>query len=152
MVLPLTARVDLGAVAKTVLCIPQSSRITRASPSDCFVSYLGHFLGESYSSGEMQSVHYTAAAAWANILEKKNSGDSICPIAEGIQVFTPFLAYQSDRKRYRTTGVRSNLIRSSSQACQSLRYQYIRHLVTEQSIFPRKGIHNQWHSQWAAWI
>ena len=28
-----------------VLCIPQSSSITGASPSDCFVSYPGHWLG-----------------------------------------------------------------------------------------------------------
>ena len=28
-----------------VLCIPQSSNITGASPSDCLVSYQGHMLG-----------------------------------------------------------------------------------------------------------
>ena len=33
---------------KGVLCIPQSSSVTGASPSDCLVSYLGHFLEESY--------------------------------------------------------------------------------------------------------
>ena len=35
-----------------VLCIPQSSRITGTSPSDCLVSYPGHSLGGSYSSAE----------------------------------------------------------------------------------------------------
>ena len=40
-----------------VLCIPQSSSITGASPSDLLGSYPGHLLGESYSSAEMQSVY-----------------------------------------------------------------------------------------------
>ena len=31
-------------------------------PLDCLVSYLGHSLGESYSSSEMQSVYSTAQA------------------------------------------------------------------------------------------
>ena len=39
-----------------VLCIPRSSRITRNSPSDCLVSYLGHSL---------QLVYTTAPADWA---------------------------------------------------------------------------------------
>ena len=43
-------------------CIPQSSSITEASPSDCLVSYLGPFLGESYPFSEMQSVFSTAPA------------------------------------------------------------------------------------------
>ena len=44
-----------------VLRIPQSSSITRASPSDCFVAYRGYSLsmGEgSYSSADMQSVRF----------------------------------------------------------------------------------------------
>ena len=41
-----------------VLCIPQSSTITRASPSDCLMSYLGHSLGGGYSSTEMQSADW----------------------------------------------------------------------------------------------
>ena len=46
-----------------VLCISQSSNITGASPSDCFVSYPGHSLaGMSYSSTEKQSV-YSATPA-----------------------------------------------------------------------------------------
>ena len=45
-----------------VLCIPQSSSITEASPSDCLVSYPGHLLGESYPSAEIQSA-YSAAQA-----------------------------------------------------------------------------------------
>ena len=35
---------------------PQSSSITGASPPDCFVSYLGHSIGESYPFADMQSV------------------------------------------------------------------------------------------------
>ena len=55
-----------------VLHIPQSSSITEASPSDSWVSYLGHSLGECYPSAEMQSV-YTAAPAkrakwWCNVI------------------------------------------------------------------------------------
>ena len=49
-----------------VLHIPHSSNITRASPSDCFVSYPRHLLAESYSSAEMQSMYSTAPADWAN--------------------------------------------------------------------------------------
>ena len=46
-----------------VLCIPQSSKITGASPSDCLVSYLGqHLLAEAYPSAEKQLV-YSAAPA-----------------------------------------------------------------------------------------
>ena len=45
--------------------IPQSSSITGASSSDCFVSYLGHSLDECYPSAEMQSVYSTAQANWA---------------------------------------------------------------------------------------
>ena len=45
---------------------PQSFGITRASPSDCFVSYLGHSLGESYLPAEMQLVYFAAPANWAS--------------------------------------------------------------------------------------
>ena len=45
-----------------VLGIPQSSSITGISPSDCLVSYLGHYLGESYLSSGMQFVYSTAPA------------------------------------------------------------------------------------------
>ena len=45
---------------KGVLHIPQSSGITGTSPSDCFVSYPGHSLGESY-----ESVYSVAPANWA---------------------------------------------------------------------------------------
>ena len=48
-----------------VLCIPQSSSFTEASPLDCLVSYPGHSLGESYPSAEIQSVYYTVPADWA---------------------------------------------------------------------------------------
>ena len=49
-----------------VLCIPQISK-TGASPLDCLMPYLGHSLGESYPSAEMQLVYSTASAVWANI-------------------------------------------------------------------------------------
>ena len=52
---------------KGVLCIPQSSIITGASPSDCLVSYPRHSLrAGSYSSTEMQLVYSTAPAEWTN--------------------------------------------------------------------------------------
>ena len=47
------------------LCIPQSSGITDASPSDYLVSYPGHSLRESYFSAEMQWVYSIAPADWA---------------------------------------------------------------------------------------
>ena len=43
-----------------VHCIPQSTRITELSTSDCLVSYIGHSFGECYPSAEKQSV-YSAA-------------------------------------------------------------------------------------------
>ena len=49
---------------KWVLCIPQSFNITGASPSDCSVSYPGHFGGDSYPFSVMQSVYSTAPADW----------------------------------------------------------------------------------------
>ena len=51
---------------KGVVCIPQSSRITGTLPSDCLASYLGHSLGESYSSVEKQSVYSAAPADWTS--------------------------------------------------------------------------------------
>ena len=42
-----------------VLCIPQSSSITEASPLDYLVSYPEHSLGKSYSSAEKQSGYFT---------------------------------------------------------------------------------------------
>ena len=55
-----------------ILHIPQSSRITEVSPSDCLVSYPGHFLGsgESYLSAEKQLVNSPPAADWATWFEK----------------------------------------------------------------------------------
>ena len=49
-----------------VLFFLQSSSITEATPSDCFVSYLGHSLGNSYSSAEMQPMYLAAKADWAS--------------------------------------------------------------------------------------
>ena len=66
LVLPLQARVDLGAMAiKKGLSIPQSFSITGASPSDCLMSYPGHSLSGGYSSAEVQSLYSTALADWA---------------------------------------------------------------------------------------
>ena len=48
-----------------VLCIPKSSSITEASPSDCLMSYTGHSLREPYPSAEMQSVYSEAPDDWA---------------------------------------------------------------------------------------
>ena len=47
-----------------VLHITQSSSITEASPSDCFVSYLRHSLGETNAGAEMQSMDSAAPANW----------------------------------------------------------------------------------------
>ena len=43
--------------------IPRISSITKASPSDCLVSFLGRSL-EPYPYAEMQSVYSTATADW----------------------------------------------------------------------------------------
>ena len=43
-------------------------RITGASTSDCFMSYMGHSLKQFYSSAEMQSMYSTAPADWVNRL------------------------------------------------------------------------------------
>ena len=42
--------------------IPQSPSIIGTSPSDCLMSYLGHSLGGSYPSAEVQSVYSSAPA------------------------------------------------------------------------------------------
>ena len=47
-----------------VLCIPQSSNITGASPSDFLVSYPGHLLEKSYPSAETLLVYSAALANW----------------------------------------------------------------------------------------
>ena len=49
-----------------VLCLPQSSSITEASPSNCLVSYPGHSLGKSYPSTDMQWVYSAALADQSN--------------------------------------------------------------------------------------
>ena len=53
-----------------VLCIPQSSSIIGASPSDCLVPYPGHswWWWGSYFSEEMQLVYSTASADWAQTI------------------------------------------------------------------------------------
>ena len=50
-----------------VLHIPKGSCITGTSLSDCLVSYLGHSLGGSYPSAEVQSVYSRAPADWAKV-------------------------------------------------------------------------------------
>ena len=51
-----------------VISTPQISSITGTSPSDCLVSYQGHFWVVSYSSAGMQLVYSTALANWADRL------------------------------------------------------------------------------------
>ena len=58
--LPLQTRVDMGAMATKGY-----STFPKASPSDCFVSYLGLSLGELYLSVELQSVYSAVPADWA---------------------------------------------------------------------------------------
>ena len=53
---------------KGVLCIPLSSSISVASPSNCLVSYPGHLMGESYPSAEMQSVDFATPVNWVTYL------------------------------------------------------------------------------------
>ena len=55
-----------------VLCILQSSNITRASPWVCFVSYLGHSLDEFSLSAETRKVYSTAPVDWASHLSGKS--------------------------------------------------------------------------------
>ena len=51
---------ELGSdINEGVLRIPPNPSNTRDSPSDCFVSYPGHTLGETYPSIAMQSVYST---------------------------------------------------------------------------------------------
>ena len=68
-VLPLWTRMDRGAMKRQcnegILYISQRSSITKASPSDCLVSYPGHRLAESYPSAETQSVYSAAPPDWA---------------------------------------------------------------------------------------
>ena len=47
-----------------VLCIPQSSDISGALPSDCLILYARHLLQWSYSSAEIQSMYSVAPADW----------------------------------------------------------------------------------------
>ena len=47
---------------KGLIRIPEISSISRASPSDCLVSYPEHWLREYYASAEMHSVYFTATA------------------------------------------------------------------------------------------
>ena len=68
---------------KEVLCIPQSSSITRKSPSDCLVSYPRHLLGESYPSAEKQSVYSTASTNWERF--------GLVSLLNGISIFVGYL-------------------------------------------------------------
>ena len=75
-----------------VICIPQSSSITGASPSDCFVSYPEHLLRESYPSAELQLVYSIAPADWARVVERQKA-NSRCHIIKGHGV-NPFMLSQ----------------------------------------------------------
>ena len=60
-----------------VLRIHQSSCITGAPPSDCFVSYLGHSLGVgACPSAKKQSVYSIAPANWASSIDKLKDNTS----------------------------------------------------------------------------
>ena len=50
-----------------VVRIAQSSSMSGASRSDCFVSYPQRSLRECYPSAEMQSVYFPVPSDWANI-------------------------------------------------------------------------------------
>ena len=54
-----------------VHCIPQRSRITEASWTDCLVSYPGHSLGESYPSTEMQSAPANQTMMYFSVIHRK---------------------------------------------------------------------------------
>ena len=62
---------------KGVLYILQSSSITGALQADCLVLYLGHLLGESYPSAEMQSVYSAASADWATVCHRDSLPNQI---------------------------------------------------------------------------
>ena len=86
---------------EVVLCIPKSSSITEALPSDCLVSYPGHSWGWSYPSSEMQSVYSKAPAECSgkncrrkkNYLKKKNKNNkkSLFVWVYSISVFVGYL-------------------------------------------------------------
>ena len=50
--------------SNVVLPISQSFSMTRISPSDCLMLYLGHSLGESYPFAKMCSEYSAATANW----------------------------------------------------------------------------------------
>ena len=65
--LPLWARVDLGAVAmKGYSTFPKAPALLE--PRHHLVSYPGHSWGGIYSSPEQQSVYSTAPADWAKVI------------------------------------------------------------------------------------
>ena len=60
---------------EVVLCIPQSSRITCVSQSDCLISY--RWVGGSYPSAEMQTAYSTTPADWATLFCAAFNKDSV---------------------------------------------------------------------------
>ena len=54
--------------SKGVLHIPENPSISGASPSDCFVSYPSHTLGNTYPSAERHSVYSAAPATRASYI------------------------------------------------------------------------------------
>ena len=58
---------------KGVFCVPQTTSITGASPSNFFVSYPRHSLVESYTSTEMQSVYSAVPVDWDTTIRILNN-------------------------------------------------------------------------------
>ena len=60
-----------------VVRIPQSPCITGTSPSDCLVLYLGHSLGTSYPSAEVQSTYSTAPPLLGNAAHLEQQAEAL---------------------------------------------------------------------------
>ena len=57
---------------KVILCIPQNSSVTGASPPDFLMLYVGQSLGVSYPTAGKQSVYSASPADFAKIIERKS--------------------------------------------------------------------------------
>ena len=108
-------RVDLGAMAIEVLCIPQSSSIPGTSQSDCLASYLGHSLGEPYPTAEIQSACSTVPADWPCInictpeiivksMEKNTQKNCLVWLFNGISTFVGYLMPKSFSEQKNSSG------------------------------------------------
>ena len=105
---------------KGVLCIAQISSITGASPSDCLMSHLGHLLGESNPSAEIQSVYSAAPADWASLKRKC----WLCIYIYGGTRNNCKIMYRNEKNKSSSD---DNLIRRN--ICQRLNYRYF-HSIT----------------------